>query len=129
MDNDRLPVVIREDDYYLIRSLLEGRSTSDATGMTLLHEMNRAIVVKREAFPAHAVRLNSRVSIQNLENKTQKVFTIVMPEKADIRQNRISILSPMGTALIGFRKGEEVIWQMPGGMKKIKILDVSNATG
>jgi regulator of nucleoside diphosphate kinase len=125
MDNDNIPVVIMEDDYNLIKGLLQGQSEEEA-GMTLLHEMNRAIIVKREAFPPHAVRLNSKVSIQNTETKTQKVFTIVMPEKADIRENRISILSPMGAALIGFRKGEEVVWKMPGGMKKIKILDVVN---
>jgi regulator of nucleoside diphosphate kinase len=127
IDNDNIPVVIREDDYQLIKSLLQGQE-EDASEMTLLHEMNRAIIVKKEAFPMHAVRLNSQVSIQNLENNVLKVFTIVMPEKADIRKNRISILSPMGTALIGFRKGEEVVWQMPGGMKRIRIMEVINAT-
>jgi regulator of nucleoside diphosphate kinase len=128
IDNGNIPVVIREDDFYLIKTLLTGQK-EDAAEMTLLHEMNRAIVVKKEAFPAHAVRLNSQVSIQNLETNTLKVFTIVMPEKADIKKNRISILSPMGTALIGFRKGEEVVWQMPGGMKRIRIMEVVNATG
>lgn len=126
IDIDNIPVVIREDDYYLIKNLLQGQQ-EDAAEMTLLHEMNRAIIVKKEAFPAHAVRLNSQVSIQNLETNTLKVFTIVMPEKADIRESKISILSPMGTALIGFRKGEEVVWQMPGGIKRIRIMEVINA--
>jgi regulator of nucleoside diphosphate kinase len=50
----------------------------------------------------------------------------VMPEQADIGQQKVSILSPMGTALIGFRKGEEVLWQVPAGMKRFRILDVVN---
>ncbi len=128
IDNDNIPVVIREDDYQIIKNLLQGQQ-DDAAEMTLLHEMNRAIIVKKEAFPSHAVRINSQVSIQNLENNVLKEFTIVMPEKADIRKNRISILSPMGTALLGFRKGEEVVWRMPGGLKRIRIMEVINATG
>lgn len=130
MANDNIPVVVREDDYHLIMELLQGQQ-EDAAGMSmsLLHEMNRAIVVKKEAFPVHAVRLNSRVSIENTETRVQKDFTVVLPEKADIKQGRISILSPMGAALIGFRKGEEVVWQMPGGMKRIRILEVVNAAG
>lgn len=128
MANDNIPVVIREDDYHLIMELLQGQQ-EDTAGMSLLHEMNRAIIVKKEAFPVHAVRLNSRVSIENTETRAQKDFTVVLPEKADIKQGRISILSPMGAALIGFRKGEEVVWQMPGGMKRIRILEVVNVAG
>jgi regulator of nucleoside diphosphate kinase len=53
-------------------------------------------------------------------------LTIVMPPHADIKQKKISILTPMAAALIGFRKGDEVEWKMPSGLKKYKILEVKD---
>lgn len=49
-----------------------------------------------------------------------------MPVRADISKGLVSVLSPMGTALIGFREGESVSWQMPGGLKHFRILRVNN---
>jgi regulator of nucleoside diphosphate kinase len=94
--------------------------------MTLAYELSRAIVVKKEAFPAHTVRINSKVSVLDLETNRVLDFTLVMPAHADMRQNKVSILTPMGAALIGFRKAEEVQWKVPAGMKRFRILDVKN---
>ena len=52
---------------------------------------------------------------------------IVLPDKADIKERKISILSPIGTALIGFRQGENIRWQVPSGKKTFTILEVNNA--
>ena len=52
---------------------------------------------------------------------------IGLPDKADIKQRKISILSPIGTALIGFRQGENIRWQVPSGKKTFTILEVNNA--
>ena len=54
---------------------------------------------------------------------------VVTPEKANIRQRLISIMSPVGTALIGFRKGQRVKWNVPGGKKVFTILEVRNNGG
>jgi len=94
--------------------------------MSLAHELGRAMIVKKDAFPAHAVKLNSKVSVLDLETNKIMEFMIVMPEYADIRQHKISVLTPMGTALIGFRKAEEVRWKVPAGLKRFRILDVNN---
>ena len=51
---------------------------------------------------------------------------IVLPDKADIKERKISIMSPIGTALIGFRQGENVKWQVPSGKKTFTILEVNN---
>jgi regulator of nucleoside diphosphate kinase len=94
--------------------------------MSLAHELNRAVVVKRDAFPPHAVRIISKVAILDLDTNRIWEFTLVMPEYADMRQNKVSVLTPMGAALIGFRKAEEVQWKVPAGMKRFRILDVVN---
>ena len=94
--------------------------------MSLAHELKRAVVVKKESFPKDGVRLNSKVSILDLDTQKVLEFTIVLSEYADIKQNKISVLTPMGAALIGFRKSDEVRWKVPAGLKRFRILNVVN---
>jgi regulator of nucleoside diphosphate kinase len=119
------PVVLTEEDYRLLKPYA-GQLHDHNEAMSLAHELNRAVIVTKDAFPKHGIRLGSRVSV--LDTDTQKVleFTIVMPEHADMKQNKISVLTPMGAALIGFRKSEEVQWKVPAGIKRFRILDVVN---
>jgi regulator of nucleoside diphosphate kinase len=119
------PVVITREDYELLKPLITPRPEQQDE-MTLGHELARAIIVSKDALPPFTVRLNSKVTVVNQETQRIMEFVIVMPEHADIGQQKVSILSPMGTALIGFRKGEEVLWQVPAGMKRFRILDVVN---
>lgn len=119
------PVVITREDYELLKPLT-GRMPAREGDMSLGHELGRAIIVKEDALPPFTVRLNSKVTVLNLETDRVMEFRIVMPEQADIAQQKVSILSPMGTALIGFRKGEEVLWRVPAGLKRFRILDVVN---
>lgn len=121
---ERTPVVITEQDYRLIKRFVQQAPAGE--GLALEHELERAVVVHKYAFPPHTVALNSRVRVE--EQASKKVFelTIVAPGQADASKRRISVLSPLGTALIGFRKGEEVEWRMPGGLRKFRILDVMN---
>lgn len=119
------PVIMTEEDYNLLKPLV-GRLANKDNEMSLAYEINRAVVVKKEAFPQNAVKLNTKVSIMDMGTEKVMHFTIVMPEHADMKQGRISVLTPMGAALIGFRKGEEVQWKVPAGMKRFRILDVAH---
>lgn len=123
--NELNPVVITREDYDLLRPLV-GKVADEQDEMSLGHELGRAIIVKKDALPPFTVGLNSKVTVMNIETERIVEFTIVMPEQADIVQHKVSILSPMGTAVIGFRKGEEVCWQVPAGLKRFRILDVVN---
>lgn len=120
------PVVVTEEDYSLLRPYMD-RMPDKESEMSLAYELKRAVIVKKDAFPPHAIRLNSKVSVQDLDTDKIHEFTIVMPEHANIKEHKISVLTPMGTALIGFRKAEEVQWKVPAGMKRFKILDVVNS--
>ena len=126
MQKDKNPVVITEEDYRLLKPYVD-RMAEKTDTMSIAYEVNRAIIVKTDAFPANTVKLNSKVSV--LDMATEKIIdvTIVMPENADMRRSKISVLTPMSAALIGFRKGEEVKWKVPLGMKHFRILDVVNA--
>ncbi len=126
MYNDNTPVVLCEEDYNRLSKLLEGRTLKPNDEMTLAHEIKRAIVVRNEAFPVNTIRINSFVKVKDLETNRDKEFQIVMPSDANIRDRKISIFSPMAAALIGFRLGDEVTWEMPSGLKKLKIIEVVN---
>ncbi|WP_246674343.1 MULTISPECIES: nucleoside diphosphate kinase regulator [unclassified Mesorhizobium] len=76
----------------------------------LLAEMDRARVATEAAMPADVVRMGSTVTLQDPEGSLQTV-TLVYPAEADIAERRISVLTPLGTALIGARAGRRVSWR------------------
>ena len=90
-------------------------------------ELKKAQIVEDDSMPADIVRLGSTVVIKDLVTRRDMTVTIVLPSKADIKQKKVSVLAPIGTALIGFRKGQVVSWNVPSGKKDFKIVDVNNA--
>jgi regulator of nucleoside diphosphate kinase len=124
------PLIVRKDDYELIVSYLKGNSSRNLFDRHNAEELNaelrKAKLVTKDNFPADVVRLNSKVKIKDETEKKVLEVMLVTPEKADIKQNMVSIMSPVGTALIGYRKGQKVNWKVPSGLKTFTILDVSN---
>jgi regulator of nucleoside diphosphate kinase len=118
------PVLMTEDDYRALKPF--AGNTYKGSELSLARELERAIIVHKEAFPKHAIRLNSMVSL--VERKTKKVvsFTIVLPKYADIKEGKISATSLIAVAIIGFRKGEEVRCKLPGGATYFRIEEVVN---
>ena len=119
-----------KDDYNLLKTYLNNRSgktTFDRQNAEdLLAELKKAKLVSKDEFPANVVRLNSTVRIKQEDKDYVMELMIVTPDKADIKERKISIMSPIGTALIGFRQGENVKWQVPSGKKTFTILEVNN---
>ena len=120
-----------KDDYNLMVTHLKnrpGKTTFDRRNAEdLFAELKKAKLVSKEEFPADVVRLNSIVRIKPEDRDYIMELMIVLPDKADIKERKISIMSPIGTALIGFRQGENVKWQVPSGKKTFTILEVNNA--
>jgi regulator of nucleoside diphosphate kinase len=84
-------------------------------------ELDRAEVVAAEDVSPDVVTMHSTVQVRDLDNKTSTVYTIVFPVDADIDRKRISILAPIGTALIGCRAGDLIEWATPGGTRRLLI--------
>jgi regulator of nucleoside diphosphate kinase len=120
---EKTPVILCEEDYNLLKQFA-GTKTDDISEMSLAYELNRAVVVDNEALPIGTIRLNSLVSVKEVNSGKVTDFRIVMPIDADIKQKKISILAPLGAALIGFRQGDEVEWKMPAGVKRFTVLNV-----
>ena len=130
MQKTKIRLVLAKEDYDIIMSNLRG-SFSKFTfnrqeAEELEAELKKAKLVKSSSMPADVVRLNSVVTIR--DEKDGKIFelTVVPPNKADIKEKKISVMSPIGTALIGYPKGETVSWRVPAGKKTFTILDVKN---
>ena len=80
-------------------------------------ELLRAHVVPREKIPPDVVTMNSRVVFEN-ESGERREVTLVYPGSADIDAGKISVLVPIGTALLGLRVGQSIDWEGPGGAKQ-----------
>ena len=123
-------LVLRKDDYSLLVSYLNNarrQSTFDRRNAEeLTAELKKATVVNKNDFPKDVVRLNSRVRIKAEGKSEEMELILVTPDKANIKEKRISIMAPIGTALIGFRQGQKVKWKVPAGNKTFMILEVNN---
>ncbi|ANH84187.1 transcription elongation factor GreAB [Niabella ginsenosidivorans] len=120
------PVILCESDYKKLTEIVVLDKRSEEKDNTLAHELSRAIVVKNEALPPANIRIGSGVRILDMDTKKERSFQIVMPEEADIQTGKISILTPMAAAIIGFKAGDEVSWKMPSGLKRLKVMEVEN---
>ena len=90
----------------------------------LLAELHSAKIVPSAEVPKDVVTMNSIVKI-HFENNTKPVqFQIVYPEQANMKENKISIFSPVASALIGYRVNDEIDWVIPSGMTKIIIDEI-----
>jgi regulator of nucleoside diphosphate kinase len=91
----------------------------------LENELLRANVVSRAEIPKDVVTMNSRVIFENETTGERREVTLVYPGSADIDAGRISVLVPVGTALLGLRAGQSIDWELPGGEKqRYRIVEV-----
>ena len=92
----------------------------------LLAEMDRATIVKADALPADVVRMGSTVTFVTTDGRTRRV-TLVFGAAADISLDRISVLTPVGTALIGLAVGQSITWTTRDGREQeLTVLAVDN---
>ena len=123
-------LLLSKDDYSLLRSYLNGGFEKSAfdrrNAEDLKAELKQAKLVNKNDFPLDVVRLNSKVRIKADDKEEIMEFMLVTPDKANIKENRISVMAPIGIALLGFRKGQKVKWQVPAGKRTFTILDVMN---
>lgn len=117
-------VVLSEEDFRLLSALTENVSAQgNRQEMTLSYEIARAKILSNEKMPESIVRLNSKVKVKDLDSRREMEFSIVLPQFADVKQNKISVLTPMGSALIGLAAGNRIAWKMPAGIRNLEVLE------
>jgi regulator of nucleoside diphosphate kinase len=87
----------------------------------LERELERGTEVESTEVEPDVVTMNSTLRVTDLDTNASHLYTIVFPADADFEKGRISILSPLGTALLGYRAGDVVTWEMPRGTRRLRI--------
>ncbi len=121
-------IVITQPDYDRLRRLIESFKEfrrRDAEHVDALEqELEGATVVNAGEVPQNLVTMNSRVRLKDLNNGRELTYQIVFPGDADVAKNRISVLAPIGTGLLGYSAGTTVEWQVPSGIRRLRILAI-----
>lgn len=87
----------------------------------LLYELSRAVVVPAAEIPADVITMNSRVRLLDLENGETLEYTLVYPGDANFSEGKISVVAPIGAAIIGYRVGDQIEWEVPAGRRRFRV--------
>jgi len=117
MRNDS-PIVVTDRDLALLRLLRDHAH--------LESELERADVVDARHVPPDVVTMNSRVVFEDASSGRRTEVTIVFPQDADLARGRISVLAPVGTALLGLAEGDSIVWPFPDGSSRcLRVVEVT----
>ncbi|MCA9215123.1 MAG: nucleoside diphosphate kinase regulator [Planctomycetales bacterium] len=124
MTTKRQIIVSREDHERLEDLFASGFASafSDKPYLQSLRgELNVAKIVEPDEIPADVVTMNSTVRLLDPRTKEVDTYTLVYPEDANIAEGKLSVLAPIGTAILGYRVGDVVRWQVPSGITRVCI--------
>jgi regulator of nucleoside diphosphate kinase len=123
--NKRPEIILTSQDMERLDTLLDSLPAASFPGKTELQaELDRADVVEPQEIPPDVVTMNSKVRFA-LESGEEFCLTLVYPQDADGSAERISILAPVGSALLGLSTGEHIQWPKPGGgVMKVRLVEV-----
>ena len=120
----RPPLVVLSGDYSQLRELARNHDLSD--------ELDRAIVVPMERMPRDVVTMHSRCIYIDENVGAQREIELVYPDEADPVEGRVSVLAPIGSALLGLATGQAIDWELPGGrvhrLRVVRVLHQPDTT-
>lgn len=122
-------LILEKREYVYLKRLLNISGYADSTSIQgslirFSEELKQAKIVDEENMPHDIIRFNSSVTVST-DKGWQRSLQIVIPANRDIKQNKISLLSPMGIALFGYSTDDIIEWDLPNGKQKIRIVAVA----
>ena len=114
VDHERLSTLIYE--YTNHRLGMDGRALK-----ALARELDRARIVAPEALPYDVVTMDTEVNVLDLDRGEVMRMRVCWPERSDPLRGYISVLAPLGLALLGTREGDEVEWPVPDGWRRLRV--------
>ena len=121
-------LILNRLDYSRIQKCINDakqfKSINATEAESLKKELNSAKIVEPQEIPANVVTMNSIVKISFLNSDKHIEFRIVYPDQANLKENKISIFSPIATALIGYKVADEIEWIVPAGLTKIRVDEI-----
>jgi regulator of nucleoside diphosphate kinase len=123
---DDRQIVITQQDSDRLRALIE--ALDDLGGRrdlaALIGELDRATIVAPGDIPPNVVTMNSTVVLRDVERSSDRTVSLVFPADADIDAGAISVLAPVGTAILGFKEGDVIDWPVPSGLRRFRVKKV-----
>ena len=121
-------IFVTTKDAEKLRELIRKAYHSDYRGSDYLkklaEEIEKASVVQSNQIPSDVITLNSTGRWLDQKTDEEMLYTLVFPEDADISQGKISILAPIGTAMLGYKVGDIFEWDTPGGTRIIRVKEI-----
>jgi regulator of nucleoside diphosphate kinase len=121
-------IYITDFDLQRLRNVLLEAENTGYRGSEYLtnlkEELDSAQIVRPTEVPPDVITMNSKVRVADLDRGEEMVFTLVYPQDADIQQDKLSILAPIGTALLGYRVGDQVEYEVPAGVTRLEVREL-----
>src|SRR6185436_18568999 len=121
-------IYITELDYNRLNGLIDRtreRNSVDKEYLNKLEaELERAEVVEPKDIPADVITMRSKVRLKDLVSGESNTYSLVFPTEADSAEGKISVLAPIGTAILGYRQGDTIEWPVPSGVRKLKVEEI-----
>lgn len=114
-------IIVSLHDYDILKTLCYHAPGSDK----LREELDRA-VIKKGKVPDDVVQVNSTLQFRDERSGAVRSVQLVLPAASNIQLGKLSILSPIGTALLGYSAGDVIDWEVPAGKTQLHILEVVN---
>lgn len=126
-DRRQAPITIARPDYQRLLDLAwAAQAQSPAVGEFLLEEVERARIVEPQDVPAKVVTMGASVRFRDDATGAERTVALVYPGEQDIELGRISVLTPVGAALIGLSEGQSIAWRTPSGEERsLTVLSVA----
>jgi len=129
METTAKPLIVTAGELQLFEKLIETSYTVDPieklSHRKLYEELKTAKIVQENELPTNVVRLNSIVTIQTSFGRKDGM-QLVLPSEGELSKRKLSIMSPMGSAILGYSEGDKVLWNLPMGSEDILIEKVVN---
>lgn len=119
MSTSAPPIVVSSRDLERIDALLEAPAHRNFPGVAILRkELERATIVDPDKVPPDVVTMNSTAQVVDIDSGESYDLTLVYPRDADGDPGKVSVLAPVGSAILGLRVGDSIQWPMPGGTQR-----------
>lgn len=115
-------LIITARDLARLRRVIDLHDTKAAEQLEA--ELQRATVVDPREVPPTVVTMNSEVAYEDCATGERRVIRVVFPNEADAGRGKVSVMAPIGSALIGLSVGQEIEWRVPGGRKRIRVVEI-----
>ena len=121
-------IYVTEPDYHRLSALIE--TTRERNGVDIEYlkkleaELDRAEIVDPKNIPDNVITMRSKVRLKDLVTGQANTYSLVFPTEADFSEGKISVLAPIGTAILGYKSGDTIEWSVPSGLRRLKVDEI-----